>query len=120
MQDQEIRDFETSLWTGTAENYREKMDQENVVVAIPVQPFLLKGGAAIEAVEDTPRWSSVEMENVHISRPEHGLITLAYKAIAKRENDEEAYEAFCTSTYRRLDDEEWRVIQHSQTVAQTA
>jgi hypothetical protein len=29
--------------------------------------------------------------------------------------DDETYEAHCTSTYRRLSHEEWRVVQHQQT-----
>ena len=46
---------------------------------------------------------------------------IAYHAKATREA--ETYEAHCTSTYRRLEHEVWRVVQHQQTpplVAPTA
>ena len=120
MQDQEVRDFEQSLWVGDAANYEEKMDAENVVVVVPAAPFLLRGKEAIDAVESTPRWSEAELHDLTISRPEHGLIVLAYHAKARRDGDEADYEAWCTSTYRRLDDEKWRVIQHSQMVPPSA
>ena len=116
MQDQEIRDFEQALWTGSAEEYERKIDADNAVMVVPAQPFMLKGREAIEAVKETPRWSSADLGDLTIARPEHGLITVAYHVKARRDGDDADYEAYCTSTYRRLDDEEWRVVQHSQMV----
>ncbi len=51
-----------------------------------------------------------------MARPEEGLIVVAYKAVAERDGTE-GYAARCTSTYRRLAHEEWRVVQHQQTPA---
>ena len=48
-----------------------------------------------------------------VARPEEGLIVVAYHAKAIR--DDEAYEAHCTSAYRRIAHDEWRVVQHQQT-----
>jgi len=62
----------------------------------------------------TPRWASVELSERLVSRPEEGLIVIAYKARAAREGAG-AYEANCTSTYRRIAHEQWRVVQHQQT-----
>ena len=112
MDDDRVWAFEESLWLGGADHYRELVDDECLMV-LPQPPFVLSGGQAIEAVADTPRWSSVKISNGQVSRPQEGLIVIAYNAKASR--DEETYEANCTSTYRRLSHEVWRVIQHQQT-----
>lgn len=112
MNDERIWSFEESLWTGDAAHYRECIDDECLMV-LPEPPFIMSGGQAIDAVSATPRWSSVELSERQVARPQEGLIVVAYKASARR--GDEAYEAHCTSTYRRLAHEEWRVVQHQQT-----
>jgi hypothetical protein len=113
MDDARVWSFEKSLWTGDADHYRELIDQECVMV-VPTPPFVLQGNDAIEAVAHTPRWDVVELSEGHIVRPQEGLIVVAYHAQASRDGGE-TYEANCTSTYRRLSHEEWRVVQHQQT-----
>lgn len=113
MEDHRVWEFEKSLWTGGAERYRELVDDECLMV-LPKPPFVMNGTQAIEAVSNTPRWDTVELSNGQIARPQEGLIVIAYDAHAKR--DDESYEAHCTSTLRRLDHEEWRVVQHQQTL----
>jgi hypothetical protein len=113
MDDDRVWSFEKSLWTGDAEHYRHLIDEECVMV-VPTPPFVLQGEKAIGAVADTPRWEEVEFAEGHIVRPQEGLIVVAYHANAAR-GDGERYEAHCTSTYRRLGHEEWRVVQHQQT-----
>ena len=113
MEDDRVWSFEQSLWTGDAENYREKMDTECLVV-VPQPPFVLQGEDAIEAVADTPRWARVTFSDNRIVRPQEGLIVIAYSVKAERQG-ERTYEAHCTSTYRRLEHEVWRVVQHQQT-----
>ena len=51
-------------------------------------------------------------------RPQEGLIVVAYQAEAFRD-DEKAYQAYCTSTYRRVAHEKWKVVQHQQTLPPT-
>jgi hypothetical protein len=46
------------------------------------------------------------------------LIVIAYRAEAAK--GDERYVAHCTSTYRRLEHEVWRVVQHQQTPPLTA
>ena len=104
--------FEESLWTGGADHYRELID-EGCLMVLPQPPFVMSGAQAIEAVADTPRWSEVELAKGQIARPQEGLIVIAYHAKARR--DDEAYEAHCTSTYRRLAHDKWRAVQHQQT-----
>ncbi len=112
MDDDRVWSFEKSLWTGDADHYRELVDDECLMV-LPQPPFVLSGAQAIEAVADTPRWSAIEIADGRIARPQEGLIVIAYGAKATR--DGETYEAHCTSTYRRLSHEQWRVVQHQQT-----
>ena len=113
MDDSRIWSFEESLWTGDAEHYRACIDDECLMV-LPEPPFVMSGGQAIAAVASTPRWSEIELSERQVARPQEGLIVIAYKARARREGIT-PYEAHCTSTYRRLAHEEWRVVQHQQT-----
>ncbi|MBJ6121498.1 DUF4440 domain-containing protein [Sphingomonas sp. BT553] len=113
MDDNRVWTFEESLWTGDAEHYRASIDDECLMV-LPQPPFVMSGGEAIEAVAATPRWSSVEITDRRIARPEEGLIVVAYHARATKD-DGPGYEAHCTSTYRRRAHEDWLVVQHQQT-----
>lgn len=111
MEDARVWEFEESLWTADAEHYRESIDEACLMV-LPQPPYVYTGQQAIKAVQDTPRWSSVELSEQQVARPEEGLIVVAYRAKASR--DDEGYEAFCTSTYRRLAHDDWKVVQHQQ------
>ncbi len=119
MNDTRVWEFEESLWTGTAEHYRELIDDECVMV-LPEPPFVMSGQQAIDAVSDTPRWAKVTLSKQQIMRPQEGLIVVAYHAEAHRDDGKKAYGAHCTSTYRRLMPEVWRVVQHQQTPPLTA
>jgi hypothetical protein len=114
MDDARVWDFEKSLWTGDAAHYKELIDDECLMV-LPEPPYVMTGQEAIKAVADTPRWSRVELSDQQIARPQEGLIVIAYGAEAYRDDGQKAYKAHCTSTYRRLEHERWRVIQHQQT-----
>lgn len=112
MDDDRVWSFEKSLWDGSPDHYRELIDDECLMV-LPHPPFVLGGREAIEAVAGTPRWTEVAFSKERISRPQEGIIVIAYHVEASR--DDETYAAACTSTYRRLEHEVWRVIQHQQT-----
>lgn len=113
MDDERIWAFEKSLWTGDAAHYRESID-EHAVMVVPTEPYVLTGAEAAQAVAATPRWSDVRFECTRVERPEEGLIVIGYEAHAEKEGDER-YRAWCTTTYRRLAHEQWRVVQHQQT-----
>ena len=115
MDDARVWSFEESLWTGDAEHYRASIDAE-CLMALPQPPFVLRGEQAISAVSDTPRWTKVALSERRVARPQEGMIVVAYRATAEREGSD-GYDAYCTSTYRRLSHEEWRVVQHQQTPA---
>ena len=113
MEDARVWQFEDSLWTADADHYREAVDEACVMV-LPTEPYVLAGSTAIQAVINTPQWSDVEISQRQVSRPEEGLIVVAYKVAASKEG-QGRYEAYCTSTYRRLSHSDWRVVQHQQT-----
>ena len=112
MDDERIRTFERDLWVGEGDVYRQRVSRECVMV-VPEQPFLLRGDAAISAVEQTPRWTDVEFTDLQVERPQEGMIVIGYRVEASR--GEESYKAYCTSTYQRIGDHEWQVVQHQQT-----
>ncbi len=118
MEDERIWEFERGLWTGGAECYRERIDDECVMV-LPAPPFVMSGNEAIAAVSDTPRWEEVDFDHQRVMRPQEGLIVIAYAARARRQGGED-YQAYCTSTLRRLSHDEWRVVQHQQTLPPAA
>ena len=113
MDDDRVWEFEKSLWQADPAHYQQCIDTE-VQMALPTPPFLFSGEQAIEAVTATPRWSNVSFEDGHISRPQEGLIVVAYTAHAQRDGHDD-YVAHCTSTYRKDQSGEWQVIQHQQT-----
>lgn len=112
MEDERVWAFEESLWTADPEHYRASID-DHCLMVVPAPPFVLSGRQAIDAVSHTPRWTEVRLSERQVARPQEGLIVVAYKAEARR--DGQTYQAHCTSTYRRLGHEDWRVVQHQQT-----
>ncbi len=117
MEDDRVWAFEESLWTADAEHYRESID-ESALMVVPQPPYVLESQAAVEAVSQTPRWESVSFSDGRIVRPQEGLIVIAYGVEATK--GDERYVAHCTSTYRRLEHDVWRVVQHQQTPPLTA
>ncbi|ADL01540.1 DUF4440 domain-containing protein [Brevundimonas subvibrioides] len=113
MEDSRVWAFEESLWTADADHYREAIDAECLMV-VPTAPYVLGGAEAIDAVIHTPRWTKVEMSDRRVTRPQEGLIVVAYHVTASRADAGE-YTAWCTSTYRRVEHEVWTVVQHQQT-----
>ena len=112
MDDNRVWSFEESLWTASADHYRESIDDE-CLMALPQPPYILSGEEAIAAVSSTPRWDKAELTERRVARPQEGLIVVAYHVQADK--GDEHYEAHCTSTYRWLSHENWVVVQHQQT-----
>ncbi|MBR0656743.1 nuclear transport factor 2 family protein [Plastoroseomonas arctica] len=118
MDDAQIWDLEESLWTGGAERYQELVDEACVMV-LPSDPFIMTGQQAIDAVSETPRWSQVRFSGQQTVHPEGDLVVIAYHAAAQRKGADD-YQAYCTTTWQRRPNEEWRVVQHQQTPPITA
>lgn len=117
MDDDRIIEFERALWIGEGDIYR-RCVADDCLMVVPEEPFVLRGEEAIRAVEETPRWTDVELDDLQINRAQEGLIVIAYKAEARR--GEERYLAYCTSTYQRTGENQWQVIQHQQTLPPVA
>lgn len=112
MEDERIWKYEKQLWTGGDEVYEQRVSSD-CLMALPAEPYLFAGEDATRAVQDTPKWEEVEFAETRVSRPQEGLIVIAYRVKASR--GEKSYHALCTSTLRRLAHEEWDVVQHQQT-----
>ena len=113
MDDARVWAFEESLWTADADRYREAIDDACVMV-VPAPPYVLTGPQSVDAVAATPRWEQVRFEACRVSRPQEGLIVIGYHVEAVRAEGD-PYRAHCTSTYRRIGPEAWKVVQHQQT-----
>ncbi len=113
MEDARIWEMEEQLWHGGAEVYEALVDDE-VVMALPAQPFIFSREQAIEAVKNTPRWEEVSFAEQKVSRPQEGLIVIGYRVEARR--GEERYVCYASSTMRRRGHDDWTVVQHSQVV----
>ena len=112
MEDERIWKFEEELWLGGGDVYRERVS-DDCLMALPAEPYVFGGKEATKAVEHTPKWDSVRFTDTRVSRPQEGLIVIAYQAEAQ--GPDKTYRAICTSTLRRLSHEEWDVVQHQQT-----
>jgi hypothetical protein len=112
MDDARIWSFEESLWKADGERYAACIDEAYVLV-VPMEPYIMDGKKSAALLAQTPRWEAVTFENRHVSRPEEGLIVIAYHVSASRGTEQ--YDAWCSSTYRRLAHGDWRVVQHQQT-----
>ncbi len=115
MDDDRVWSAERDLWVGDSVLYENAIDDECLMV-LPSPPFIVTGGDAIAAVKNTPRWENVEFSERRIGRPHEGLLVAAYKVNAS-DSKSAAFEAYCTTTYRRLGTENWRVVSHHQTPA---
>jgi hypothetical protein len=113
MDDDRVWEFETSLWTGNPEHYRQSIDDACLMV-LPTSPFIMVGNAGVEAVSNTSRWTQIDLSQRKVSRPQDGLIVVAYFAEASFD-EVEKYDAHCTSTYRRRGHDDWTVVQHQPT-----
>lgn len=118
MDDERIWGSEEGLWTGDAKRYQETIDAECLMV-LPDRPFIMTGEQAKDAVSETPRWTKIELSERHVSRPQEGLIVIAYKAIAERDGTQ-PYKAFCSTVYRMIEHGTWKVVQHQQLPSLTA
>lgn len=113
MEDARIWEMEEKLWHGGEEVYQQLVDNE-VVMALPAEPFIFSRQQAIDAVKNTPRWDEVRFSDQQVSRPEEGLIVIGYRVDARRGDEE--YRCYASSTMRRRGHDDWTVVQHSQVV----
>jgi ketosteroid isomerase-like protein len=90
-----------------------KMMAPGCIMVFPEPAGILAGEAITASLQSMPRWASVEMLDVALSRIGDQAVVLAYRAEARR-GDDDPYRAFCTSTYAKTEDG-WRLAQHQHT-----
>lgn len=110
--DEDLWSLEERLWTSGVEQYERTLDPE-CVMAFPPPTGIMVGRGIFESLKGAPRWSSVTMAERHVARPSSDVGILAYRARGVRDGAP-AYEAYCSSTYRRTPGG-WRLVQHQQT-----
>ena len=111
MDDSRIWSFEESLWVASDEEYNQNVDAD-CVMALGTDPHVFAGEDAVNAVTNTPKWDSVAFSDQHVSRPQEGLIVIGYKVAASK--GDKSFRAACTSVYRRIEHEDWTVVQHAE------
>ena len=82
-------------------------------MVLPRPPFVIAGDDALAVVAGTPIWDRAALTDRTVSRPQEGLIVVGYRVRAEKDGHA-GYEAWCTSTIRRIEHEVWRVVQHAQ------
>ena len=111
MDDDRVWKFEESLWRASEERYHDRVDPE-CIMALSHEPYLFAGQDAADAVSGTPEWDEVRFEDKTVSRPQEGMIAIAYRIVATKGGTR--FAAACTSVYRRRAHDDWTVIQHCQ------
>lgn len=114
MSETDLWESERRFWLEGASHFRAVMAPDCLMV-FPAPTGILTGAAIIDALQDAPRWQSVEMSEQAAARAD-AAVALAYRALARRGPDESAYLAYCSSTYVKTA-EGWRLVQHQQTPA---
>jgi hypothetical protein len=110
--DDQIWRAEEQFWTGDEIRWRTMLDPQ-CVMGFPAPAGIMSGAAIVTSLAEAPRWSSVDMNERHIARPEPDLVVIGYRARGRRA-DAEPYTAYCTSSYRATTSG-WKLFQHHQT-----
>jgi hypothetical protein len=104
-------ELEERFWTQGADSARQ-MTAKNAVFVFPYPTGILSGDALWRETDVAQRWRSVVMSERYIS-VQNDIAALAYRVSAER-SDTPIYEALCTSTYLK-DDDQWLRVSHQQT-----
>ena len=113
MEDERVWHHERQLWTGSVEDFARAIDETSLMV-IPAPPFVLAGDEIVQALAKGTRFSKLGIAHGRITRPQEGLILVAYKAAADG-HGEPQYLALCTTSWRRIAHDDWLIVQHQQT-----
>lgn len=113
MTNEDFWPLEEGLWTGEAARLAAALDPACLMVFPGIG--VLDAAAALAGLKGAPRWRTVAMTGRRLVRPADGLVALAYRARGQRAGAA-PYEAWCSSTYRRVGDR-WLLVLHQQTPA---
>ncbi|QNM83567.1 DUF4440 domain-containing protein [Sphingomonas sabuli] len=110
--DENLWHGEERLWLEGSSAYGELVDDDCLMLF--GETGILDRDRAMISLMSGPRWTAVDMQERHVTRPGREAVVLAYRAEAQRDGGD-PYRAYCSSTYRG-GDEGWKLIQHQQTV----
>lgn len=111
MSDETAWALEERLWLDWVELFERALDPD-CIMALP-GAGALRAAAILDSLPNAPRRTSVVISDRAVGRPSEGLVVLGYAAEARRDGSP-PYRCLCTSTWR-LDEGEWRLVQHQQT-----
>lgn len=119
MTDEDFWRLEERLWLEGDDAFAELIYAQCVMAFAPMG--VMQGSAILNSIRQAPRWREVAMEERTIGRPDADTIVLGYRAVARRETGDEAYgdeayTAYCTSTWCLIGPD-WKLVQHQQTPA---
>lgn len=97
----------------TAGHARDFYDEVLAHDAVMVFPFgVMERADAIDRMAESRRWQSFKMDDVTVHDIGAGLVVVAYRVVAHRD-DEPPFEAMLSSTYVRAR-RSWRMMMHQQ------
>lgn len=103
--------LEEGLWKGGGDLYRERL-AEDALLIVPGAVLTKEETAA--AIEASPRWTSVSIEDPRLVELGEGSALVIYRASARRDGDAGPYKALVGSAYVRRDGD-WELAFHQQT-----
>lgn len=115
---QDLVELEQRFWTSDVDMYRQRVtDDALMVFAEPVG--ILTKAQILTSIAGAARWADVRFENVQVRPVANDVVLLVYKATARRENDDDWYEALASSVYMKRTGE-WMLAFHQQTPGATS
>ena len=105
--------LEEQFWKGDAAFYRRNLADEAVMVFPDPAGVMIKDEIC-SAIDDSPRWEHVELEEHRVMELDDNAAVVTYKATAMREGEIIPYVARASSAYVR-DGRAWKLAFHQQT-----
>jgi hypothetical protein len=105
-------EMERGFWLNDAAYYTTFLAPDCIMV-FPEPPGVLVGNEITAALEQAPRWETIEMENGSLVELDTRVTVPTYRAIAQRDGDP-PYRALCSSIYTRTNSQ-WLLVHHQQT-----
>ena len=107
-----IWSMEQEFWGAGVDFYRDHLAPDAKML-FPEPVGMLNRDEVIRSIDESPRWTRVEMEERSRVSLHPEVELLAYRARAWREGDTEVYQAWIVSVYRALEDS-WLLVYHQQ------
>lgn len=96
--EQELLERERSFWTESPDFYRANL-ADGAIFVFPNPAGIMGREACIEAIEQAPRWSEVEIADVHVVELSDDVVSIVYRATAHMEGSNDPYRALVASIY---------------------